>query len=97
MNTSSVDPSMAPFGAPPRQLSDDVLQTAEEAVLSLPAEDGQPQLEALSRPADAAASSYQDGVARYVAKRPFQAALMAMAVGALAALALRSALPRRRD
>lgn len=88
------------LGSPHRQLTDDVLQSAEEAVLTNPAPvEGDPvQTELLeSEPATGKALlRYQDAVARYVAQKPCQSALIAVAAGALAAAVLRSALQRRR-
>ena len=103
MTTFSADNHSAPFGASSRQLSDDVLQSAEEAVLTNPAsaEGGPPQIQppALAPAATDRASpspSNRDVVARYVAQNPCQSALIAVAVGALAAAAWRSALGRHR-
>jgi ElaB/YqjD/DUF883 family membrane-anchored ribosome-binding protein len=91
-----------PVQALPRQLGEDVLQSAEEAVLSNPAsvEGVHPQMQTLELEAavggNALASHYQDAVARYVAQNPCQSALIATAAGALAAALLRSMVRRRR-
>jgi hypothetical protein len=88
-----------------RQLNDEVLQSAEDAVLveatapdvgsysSAPASPlRSPELHA---PATYAAPPlYQKAVAQYVAANPCQSALLAAAVGALAAMLLRSRMRR---
>jgi hypothetical protein len=84
-----------------RQLNDAVLQSAEDAFLVEAAEPGggsyspasasparSPALHAPAR--HPAPSSYQKAVAQYVAAKPRQSALLAAAVGALAAMLLRS-------
>lgn len=86
----------AVFAAPSRALNEDVLQSAEQAVLSNPASDG------ILAPAgqDAAAPGmlvrYREALASQVARKPGQSALLALAAGALAAAALRSLASRRR-
>jgi hypothetical protein len=92
-----------------RQLNDEVLQSAEEAVLvAAAAPDGgvfptapssparSPDIHAPApHPARSSYSSYQTAVRQYVAANPCQSALMAAAAGALAALLLRSRLRMR--
>ena len=81
---------------PSRPLNEDVLQSAEQAVLSNPASDG------MLAPAghDAAAMGvlvrYREALASQVARKPAQSALLALAAGALAAALLRSLVSRRR-
>ncbi len=100
MMTALTEDKTGTLVPPPRQLTDDVLQSAEEAVLSNPApiEGGPAQIAPPeSEPASGQALlRYQDAVARYVAQKPCQSALIAVAAGALAAAVLRSALQRRR-
>ncbi len=82
--------------APSRPLNEDVLQSAEQGVLSNPASDG------ILAPAgqDAAVpgvlARYRESLAGQVARRPGRSALIALAAGALAAAALRSVVSRRR-
>jgi hypothetical protein len=85
-----------------RHLNDEVLQSAEDAVLVEAAAPGGGVFPtAPSRPAghepdpSPASSSYKKAVRQYVAARPCQSALMAAAVGALAAMLLRSRLRKR--
>ena len=82
-----------------RRLTDDVLQSAEEAVLANPASaDVAPDLEALPArlPAQAPAwSRYEGALARKVASKPLASALIAIGAGALAAAVLRSLVIRR--
>lgn len=98
MNTTSPNPSDTPFGAPPRPLTEDVLQTAEEAVLSSPA--AVETLQSIeSSPAPDRAAGYPspntDRLALIVAERPLQSALVAMLAGALMASLVKLALRRR--
>lgn len=83
--------------APSRSLGQDVLQSAEPAVLSNPASDG------VIAPAghDAAAITgalvrYREALGRQVARKPGQSALLALAAGALGAALLRALVSRRR-
>ncbi len=87
-----------PFGAPSRPLQEDVLQSAEEAVLANPAsvetlQGGEP----LPETADTGASrpSYAERLARHTAEKPVQSALIALAGGALLAVVVKAALSRR--
>jgi len=91
-----------PIDLRPRPLTDDVFQSAEEAVLA----EGQADAFAdVSPPAAAAvdtarqagrrASLLMNGVRSHVAAKPCQSALLAAAAGALAALVLRSQLRGR--
>lgn len=100
MTTPTPDSQTLPFGSPPRQLQEEVLQSAEEAVLTNPASvDGLDPLGISSGlvPAEngQARLSYRDAVARYVARKPWQSALVAATLGALAAsLVMRSTAQR---
>lgn len=84
---------------PARRLDDDVLQSAEEAVLANPASaavlpgQGDPQLRAAS--SATSLPNVQRTLARRVSQQPFAAALLAFGAGALAAALLRSAISRR--
>ncbi|MEO8023277.1 hypothetical protein [Polaromonas sp.] len=88
-----------------RHLGDDVLQSAEEAVLSNPAssaealapgafDPGAPAGDALSQ--RQRLRRYQEELAAYVARKPAQSALMALAAGGALAALLRAAFSRRR-
>lgn len=97
MITPRIEEENAVPPAPSRSLSEDVLQSAEQAVLSNPASDG------ILAPAghdDAPAAGvlvrYREALADQVARKPGQSALLALAAGALAAAALRSVVSRRR-
>lgn len=95
MTTSRIEEENAVPVAPSRSLNEDVLQSAEQAVLSNPASDG------LLAGSEAAAPAgvlvrYRQALASQVARKPGQAALIAMAAGALTAALLRSAVSRRR-
>lgn len=99
MSTLASDIHDTPFGAPSRPLTEEVLQSAEEAVLANPAsvetlQGGEPVPEA----ADLVASRapYADRLARQVADKPFQSALIALTAGAVLAALVRAALSRRR-
>ncbi|MES2955905.1 MAG: hypothetical protein V4711_10640 [Pseudomonadota bacterium] len=98
MSTPASDIDNTPFGAPPRPLTEDVLQSAEEAVLANPAsvdtlQGGEPVPQA----ADAGVSraSYTDRLARHASEKPLQSALIALAAGALLAVLVKAALSRR--
>jgi hypothetical protein len=82
--------------APSRPLNEDVLQSAEQAVLSNPASDG--MLAPAGDDAEAAGrlSRYREALASQVARKPAQSALLALAAGALAAGLLRRLASRRR-
>ncbi|MES2241780.1 MAG: hypothetical protein V4639_02805 [Pseudomonadota bacterium] len=96
MITPRIEEENAVSAPPSRPLNEDVLQSAEQAVLSNPASDG------ILAPAghDAAApgvlARYRVSLASQVARKPGQSALLALAAGALAAAALRSVVRRRR-
>ncbi len=99
MSTTPSDIENTPFGAPPRPLVEDVLQSAEEAVLSNPAsvetlQGGEP-VPAAEGDGDSR-SPLTDRLARQVADRPLQSALLAMAAGAAVTMLLKSALAGRR-
>lgn len=72
---------------PHRRLEDEVLQSAQDAVLNQPA-DGEAPL--------AAPAGGSPAWRRYTAENPVAASLAAMAVGALAAALLRNTLRKRR-
>jgi hypothetical protein len=87
-----------------RQLNDEVLQSAEEAVLIETAEPDGVFPTTASRqdghgldasPASSAYKNAKNAVGQFVAAKPSQSALMAVAVGALAAMVLRSRLRKR--
>lgn len=88
----------------PRQLEDEVLQSAEEAVLveagameSADLSTARPLPEAIrARHRQNLPSRYEDAIRRYVAAQPYQSALLAAVAGALVALALRSGWSRGR-
>ncbi|WP_395057196.1 hypothetical protein [Polaromonas sp.] len=99
MSTPASELHDTPFGAPPRPLTEDVLQSAGEAVLANPAsvetlQGGEPVLDAADTGPTRA--RFGDRVARRVAEKPVQSALFAMAAGALAAVVVSAALSRRR-
>ncbi|MDP1566627.1 MAG: hypothetical protein Q8L91_10275 [Polaromonas sp.] len=99
MVTNASDISDTPFGAPPRPLTEEVLQSAEEAVLTNPAsvetlQGVQPE-PALDRPVTSEGPS-TDRLARIVGEKPLQSALAALLAGALLASLLKLALRRRR-
>lgn len=92
----------------PRQLSDDVLQSAQEAVLANPASAEAAPFQTVTvegaESAESAESSertqvplsrYQEAFCAYVARKPGTSALMAAAVGALFAGLVKAALSRR--
>jgi hypothetical protein len=106
MNMPTLSPAapvateLPPVNLAPRQLTDDVFQTAEEAVLAEgqtdPFADTLPPTSA--READVAARpsfSLATAIQSHVAARPCQSALLAAAAGALAAIVLRSQLRGR--
>ena len=98
MATTASPLSETPFGAPPRPLTDDVLQTAEEAVLASPGgevlQGGEPLLEPAGRVPGGV--PHTDRLARIVAEKPLQSALAALLAGALLAALVKFALGRRR-
>ena len=102
MATSPLDTSDTPFGATPRPLADEVLQTAEEAVLSNPdaveilPEQGSAHVLKPAAP-HAPSESATQRLARQVADKPYQAALLALVAGALVTLLLQTALQRRQQ
>ncbi len=101
MTMPASDIENLPFGSLSRPLAEEVLQSAEEAVLTNPASvNGMADqgLSFVSPAADAAgAHSPQVGkLARHVAQKPFLSAFLALAAGALLAAVVRSALQRRR-
>lgn len=98
-STNSANPGGSAFSATadaPRQLKDEVLQSAEEAVL-VEAGAVEPEDFSASRTVPETVgdryhqnlpSHYEDTVRRYVAAQPYQSALLAAVAGALVALAL---------
>lgn len=104
MTTPSLHAESTSSGTAHRHLGDDVLQSAEEAVLTNPASSA----EALAPGAfesDAVTGEalprhqrlhrYQEELAAYVARKPAQSALMALVAGAALAALLRAAFSRR--
>ena len=97
MVTTPHDNFATPFGAAPRPLTEDVLQSAEEAVLTNPAsvdvlQDG----ELAPRRPEAAETPHTDRLARIVGERPVQSAFAALLAGALLASLVKLALSRHR-
>jgi len=99
MATTASDISATPFGAPPRPLAEDVMQSAEEAVLAHPASVETLQGDLVTpepEGADAHRGPNTDRLARIVGERPVQSALAALLAGALLASLVKLALSRRR-
>lgn len=96
----ATDLPATPFGAPPRPLNEDVLQSAEEAVLTNPdavetLQDGDPAFVTDLRPGGEGSAGNR--LARIVAERPLQSALAALLAGGfLAALAMHTLSRRQR-
>lgn len=96
MTTPSIEEERTLPAPPSRPLNEDVLQSAEQAVLSNPASDG------ILAPADHDAAApgvltrYRGSLASQVARKPGQSALLALAAGALTAALLRPLVSRRR-
>ena len=82
--------------APSRPLNEDVLQSAQQAVLSNPASDGILATADQDAAAPGALARYRDSLADQVARKPGQSALLALAAGALGAALLRTLVSRRR-
>jgi len=111
-SANSVDAaSFAHPGAPaapdaahaPRQLEEEVLQSAEEAVLveagamESDLSSARPLSKAIcARDRQNLPSRYEHAIRRYVAAQPYQSALLAAVAGALVALALRAGWSRGR-
>lgn len=99
MTPSSLHEESTSPGATHRHLGDDVLQSAEEAVLTNPASSaealapGAATGEAL--PHRQRLNRYQEELAAYVARKPVQSALMALVAGAAMAALVRAAFSRR--
>ncbi|MGC1174625.1 hypothetical protein [Polaromonas sp.] len=100
MTTPSLHEASTSPDAAHRHLGDNVLQSAEEAVLTNPASSA----EALAPGAFASGEAfarrqrlhrYQEELAAYVARKPAQSALMALAAGAALAALVRAAFSRR--
>jgi hypothetical protein len=98
MVTAASSSSDTPFGVPPRPLTEDVLQSAEEAVLANPAsvetlQGGEPV-----PPPDVRATNggaHTERLAHIVREKPLQSTLAALAAGALLAALVKLALGRR--
>lgn len=82
--------------APSRSLNEDVLQSAEQAVLSNPASDGILAAAGHDAAAPGVLTRYRESLADQVARKPGQSALLALAAGALGAALLRTLVSRRR-
>jgi len=93
VETDSGDLSGADAAAQGRRLNEDVLQSAEDAVLTNP----DAAAVVVETPSAGVLSRYETALTGYVARRPFQSALMAVAAGAAVAALLRSALHRRQS
>lgn len=96
MTTSRIEEENALPLAPSRPLNEDVLQSAEQAVLSNPASDGILAPVGHDAAAPGVLTRYRESLASQVARKPGQSALLALAGGALAAALLRSVVSRRR-
>lgn len=101
MTMPASDKENPPFGAPSRPLGEEVLQSAEDAVLTNPASvDGMPDHGLASDPQAAdtaeARAPKVSKLARQVAEQPVFSALLAFAAGALLIALVRSALQRGR-
>jgi hypothetical protein len=77
------------FGAAPRKLGDAVFDSAAEDLLA------RPPVQLAEAAGKRALMPYRDAMARHVARKPWQSALIAAAAGAAAAALLRSAMRRR--
>lgn len=98
MPTPASDIHDTPFGAPPRPLNEDVLQSAEQAVLTNPAsvetlQDGEPV--PVTATMALARTPFADRLARRAAAKPVQSALLALGTGAVLAALVKAALVRR--
>ncbi len=100
MTSPSAEPSTFPRSQAPRQLSEDVLQSAEEAVLVDPVAVDDVQFLSDAAGADAAqvraVAPRRRSLGEFVAARPGQTALAAAVVGGLLAGTVRHLLFRRR-
>ncbi|MDI1268798.1 MAG: hypothetical protein PSV40_06810 [Polaromonas sp.] len=96
MITPRIEEENALPAAPSRPLTEDVLQSAEQAVLSNPASDGILAPVGHDVAAPGVLTRYRESLASQVARKPGQSALLALAAGALAAAVLRSVVSRRR-
>lgn len=104
MTTPSLHEASASPDAAHRHLGDDVLQSAEEAVLTNPASSVEALAPGAFDPGPAADDvlpgysryqRYQEELGAYVARKPAQSALMALAAGAAVAALLRAVFSRR--
>ena len=84
-----------------RRLEDEVLQSAEEAVLTNPTSTamlpGQGDPQAAKAGNAESPPQYQRALARQIAHQPFTAALLAFGAGAMVIVLMRSIISRRRD
>lgn len=96
MTRTPADGYANPFESP-RHLNDDVLQTAEEAVLTNPAsvESMNPQPGIYTDTDVPGPHLTRHALAGYVAEKPCRSALMAMVLGGVVAAVMRSALAHR--
>jgi len=104
MPTPSLHEEPASPDGQARRLNDDVLQSAEDAVLTNPASSADALAPGAFDPGAAADDAlprysryqqYQEELAAYVARKPAQSALMAFAAGAVAAALFRAVFSRR--
>lgn len=104
MTTPTLHDESALPAASSRHLGDDVLQSAEEAVLTNPASSAEVLAPGAFDPGAASGDTlprrqrlhrYQQELAAYVARKPAQSALMALAAGAALAALVRAAFSRR--
>jgi hypothetical protein len=95
----NIPPQAPAFTDETRSLGEDVLQSAEDAVLSQPeAVQAWPGSETVSGAAPALpASPWSERLAHCVAEKPVQSALWALVSGAVLAVLIRSALQKRRN
>jgi hypothetical protein len=84
-----------------RRLDDDVLQSAEEAVLANPTStavlQAQGDLQTVKAGSAGSTPKYQQALARQLAQQPFTATLLAFGAGAMVLALLRSIISRRRN
>jgi len=102
MTKPASDTDRPPLGAAPRTLTEDVLQSAEEAVLgNLASVAGMPDsgLQSAPRIADTSVTRLASAgkLAQRMAEKPFQSALLVFAAGALLGAMVRCPMRRRRN
>ena len=98
MSTLASEIHSPPFGSPPRPLGEDVLQSAEQAVLANPAsveilQGG--ELEPQAADTGVTRAPFTERLARRAAEKPVQSALIALVAGALLAGLVKATLRRR--